>query len=212
MKRLGPVRPASIKSMRALDRAVKGCRNCLLSGQCRAPVVGVGPVPCDIMLLGEAPGQTEDEQGVPFVGKSGQALDAFLEVIGIRRASVRISNVVHCWPKGEPTNRPPTELEIKSCRPWLEAEIALVRPRVIVALGATALNAVILKKPKDKEAQVAYSIGRCFEGIGNTIVVPCWHPAYYLLKNATQLVREDFGAALRKAVRIVNTKSFGGAQ
>lgn len=201
--------PPTGQSVEVLERGIRKCRNCALSGRCRNPVVGVGPVPCDILLLGEAPDGEADVAGQPFAGRAEQVLLAFMEAAEVSPTSVRIAQAVRCRPTEGASNRTPTALELQACRPWLELEIKVVRPRVIVALGETALNAVIVREGKAKDAQIAYSIGRCYDGLGGTVVIPCWHPVFYL-RSATQLIREDFTAALQKAVRIVQTKPYGG--
>ena len=103
-------------------------------------VFGVGNPKAEILLIGEGPGQSEDEQGVPFVGRAGQLLDDMLAMIGLDRSKVYIANVVKCRPPG---NRDPLAVEQEACMGWLRRQTALVRPRMIVCLGRIAAKAVI---------------------------------------------------------------------
>ena len=98
-----------------------------------APPTGSGR----LMLVGEAPGQQEDETGLPFVGRSGELLDGLLAEVGVDRADVVVANVLKCRPPG---NRPPRRAEIVACRPWLERQLQLAAPDVVVALGSTAVT------------------------------------------------------------------------
>ena len=115
---------------------VRGCVACpdLVASRHRV-VAGQRPTGASVLLVGEAPGAHEDETGVPFVGKSGQLLDELLTEAGLRREQVAVVNVLKCRP---PANRKPKRAEVSRCRPWLERQIALVDPVVVVALGGTA--------------------------------------------------------------------------
>jgi uracil-DNA glycosylase family 4 len=122
-----------------LTLAVRGCTACPELVASRTTVVaGVlppGAAGVDVLLLGEAPGAQEDLAGVPFVGKSGQLLDSLLQEVGLSRDQVGVTNVLKCRP---PANRKPRRAEVTRCRPWLERQVALAAPRVVVALGGTA--------------------------------------------------------------------------
>lgn len=119
-----------------LVQRVQGCLACpeLVISRHRV-VAGQRPAGASVLLVGEAPGAHEDETGVPFVGKSGQLLDELLAEAGLRREQVAVVNVLKCRP---PANRKPRRAEVVRCRPWLERQIALVDPVVVVALGGTA--------------------------------------------------------------------------
>jgi DNA polymerase len=123
-----------------LAQVVRGCLACPELVASRTNVVA-GVLPPDVatgaevMLVGEAPGAQEDEAGVPFVGRSGQLLDTLLAEAGLRRDQVAVANVLKCRPPG---NRKPRRAEVARCRPWLERQIELADPRVVVALGGTA--------------------------------------------------------------------------
>jgi DNA polymerase len=119
-----------------LVTAVRGCVACPeLAGSRIQVVPGVRPAGADVLLVGEAPGAQEDEFGVPFVGRSGQLLDALLAEAGLDRDRVAVANVLKCRPPG---NRKPRRVEVERCRPWLARQIELAAPSVVVALGVTA--------------------------------------------------------------------------
>ena len=119
-----------------LVTAVSSCVACPELVACRTRVVpGQKPAGANVLLVGEAPGAAEDESGVPFVGKSGQLLDGLLAEAGVSRDAVAVANVLKCRPPG---NRKPTRAEVERCRPWLQRQIEIIAPTVIVALGGTA--------------------------------------------------------------------------
>lgn len=116
------------------------CQKCELRGQCTQVVFGDGNPHADLMLIGEGPGADEDRIGVPFVGRAGKLLDKILAASELKREEVYIANVVKCRPPG---NRLPSPLEIKTCRTYLEAQIRIIEPKIIVCLGAASLQTVI---------------------------------------------------------------------
>ncbi|RLG73063.1 MAG: uracil-DNA glycosylase [Methanobacteriota archaeon] len=122
-----------------LVNRIRTCTRCVLSSSRTQAVVGDGPLDSCVMLVGEAPGKEEDLRGLPFVGRSGQLLTEMLESVGLRRKEVYITNVVKCRPPG---NRSPLDEEIRACLPHLVAQIGFIKPRVIVALGSVASNAL----------------------------------------------------------------------
>ena len=130
----------SAEEMKRLNDSCAACRSCPL-GETRTKLVfGVGCVPSELMLVGEGPGEQEDLQGEPFVGPAGKLLDEMLELIGLDRSKIYIANTVKCRP---PHNRDPQEEELRACRRWLDEQIALVRPKVIVCLGRIAAGELI---------------------------------------------------------------------
>jgi DNA polymerase len=142
---LVPARP----TLATMREAARGCRACDLWRTGTQTVFGEGAAPAEVMLVGEQPGDQEDQQGRPFVGPAGRLLDRALAEAGIDRTRVYVTNVVKHF-KWEPrgTRRihaKPNAAEIAACRPWLEAEIGLVRPKVLVCLGATAAQALLGK-------------------------------------------------------------------
>lgn len=167
-----------------LERTVKGCEKCALSGGRRTVVFGSGSGSAGVMLIGEAPGKREDETGVPFVGQAGKLLDKTLAAVGLRREEIYIANVLKCRP---PANRNPRPEEIELCRPWLDRQIEIVDPSVLVPMGNFALR---LFTPKG--ATIGEAHGRRFEHRGRA-VIPIYHPAaiLYNRKLEPEMV-EDF--------------------
>jgi len=146
-----PRRPSRITLTRVRDDA-KNCRACDLYKHATQTVFGEGPAKATVMLIGEQPGDAEDLSGHPFVGPAGQLLDRALADAGIDRRAVYLTNAVKHFkfePRGKRRiHKKPRASEIAACRPWLDAEIALVKPRVIVCLGATAAQALLGKSFK----------------------------------------------------------------
>jgi DNA polymerase len=143
-----PSRPTLSRAKNAID----DCRGCWLWSLATQGVFGEGPRRADVMLVGEQPGDQEDKAGRPFVGPAGRLLDRALEAAGIDRSTVYVTNVVKHfkWERGEKSARrihkKPNDAEIRACRPWFELELALVQPRYVVALGATAAQALLGKQ------------------------------------------------------------------
>jgi DNA polymerase len=133
-----PVEPqVAAMDWQALEAAVTQCRGCVLCETRTNTVFGVGDRKAELMLIGEAPGQDEDRQGEPFVGRAGRLLNKMLSAIGLQREQVYIANIVKCRP---PRNRNPAAEEATACRAYLARQIALVRPRLILSLGAVSAN------------------------------------------------------------------------
>ena len=128
------------EDLRHLEDAISTCRLCPLWQGRTLAVPGAGPVPARMMLVGEAPGREEDLSGKPFVGRGGRLLDAALQQAGLDRSKIFITSVIKCRP---PNNRKPLRKEITTCRPYLEAQIKIVRPKVVCLLGNTAAAAVL---------------------------------------------------------------------
>lgn len=175
----GPVAGAAQLQAQEWDQlaiAVSACRACGLCAARKQAVLGVGDVHADWLFVGEGPGAEEDQRGEPFVGQAGKLLDNMLAGIGLRRgADVYIANAVKCRP---PENRTPDPGEIDACRPFLQRQIALIKPRLIVALGRPAAQALL-----NAEVKIAAVRGRLHEYQGIPLVVT-YHPAY-LLRNLT---------------------------
>jgi DNA polymerase len=170
----GDERTARIAGMDwpALKETVAGCPACKLSQSRTKTVFGVGDENANWLFVGEAPGRDEDLQGEPFVGQAGKLLDSMLAALGMKRGeNVYIANMLKCRP---PNNRNPEPEEVASCEPYLHRQIALIRPRLIVALGKVA--AVNLLK---REMTVASMRGKVFEYQGTPLIVT-YHPAYLL--------------------------------
>ncbi|MBP6843345.1 MAG: uracil-DNA glycosylase, partial [Kofleriaceae bacterium] len=147
------------------------CTRCKLSETRQKIVFGVGPALAPLMFIGEAPGADEDRQGEPFVGRAGELLDKMIEAMGWGRGDVYIANVLKCRPPG---NRDPEPVEVAACRPFLDAQIQAVRPRIIVTLGRPAANVVL-----GNDAPISALRGRFHEHRG-VRVMPTFHPAFLL--------------------------------
>ncbi len=155
-----------------LKQAVAACTLCPLHANRTQAVFGVGDEQADILFVGEAPGEEEDQQGEPFVGQAGKLLDNMLASIELkRRQKVYIANVVKCRP---PDNRNPEHSEIAACAPYLDRQIALIAPKLIVALGKVAATRLL-----GKEASIASLRGQLLEYQGRALIVT-YHPAYLL--------------------------------
>lgn len=155
----------------ALQQAAEACQACGLRAGCRGVVFGEGNPRARLLLIGEAPGATEDELGRPFVGQAGQLLDRILAAVGISRAETYITNICKCRPPG---NRAPVEEEMATCFPFLAAQIALIQPKVLVCLGATAARKII-----DPQLRITKARGNWYERFGLR-VMPTFHPAALL--------------------------------
>ena len=135
------------QTLPALREAAAGCRGCHLHERATQTVFGAGPVHAEVVLVGEQPGDTEDREGEPFVGPAGRVLDRALVEAGIDRDSVYVTNAVKHFkwtPRGKRRiHSKPNAEEIAACRPWLDAELAAVAPRLVVALGATAAQTLL---------------------------------------------------------------------
>lgn len=157
-----------------LQAAVKGCMACRLCETRTNTVFGVGPRQAPLMIVGEGPGADEDAQGEPFVGRAGKLLDQMLKAIGHARAdNTFIANVVKCRPPG---NRDPAPDEAEACRPYLEAQIAAVQPRLIVALGRIAAQRLLATdEPLSRLRGPLHHYGAA-----KTPLMVTYHPAYLL--------------------------------
>jgi DNA polymerase len=155
-----------------LNVAITGCQACVLCKTRKQAVPGVGDVNADWLFVGEGPGAEEDERGEPFVGQAGKLLDAMLAAIDLKRGEkVYIANAVKCRP---PNNRTPEAEETAACWPFLERQIELIKPKLIVALGRPAAQTLL-----QGEVKISAARGRLFEYKGTPLVVT-YHPAYLL--------------------------------
>ncbi len=178
--------------MKKLEEKIRNCRRCPL-GQLRTNAVpGSGSYDAEIMFVGEAPGYWEDQKGLPFVGRAGRVLDELLEGIGLSREDVYITNIVKCRPPG---NRDPTEEEIKACSPYLDRQIDIIRPRVIVPLGRHSMG-YILRKFGFEPEPISKIHGKVFETgtlFGRILIMPVYHPAVALYRPALkEELQKDF--------------------
>ena len=177
-----PAKALSDKAARLaeLRGPVLACTKCPHLVRSRTQVVfGVGNPDAELMFVGEAPGEDEDKQGEPFVGKAGQLLTKIIEAMGLRRSDVYIANVLKCrpdMPSGATGNRKPKPEEMQTCLPYLRQQIEVIQPRVLVALGATAMEGLLGETSPMNRLR-----GRWHE-FGGIPLMATYHPAY-LLRN-----------------------------
>ena len=155
----------------ALEHACGACRACALAETRTNVVFGDGAKDAEILLVGEGPGQYEDEQGIPFVGPAGKLLDDMLEIIGLDRTKVYVANIVKCRP---PKNRDPLNVEQDACIGWLRRQTALLRPRIIVCLGRIAAKTII-----QEDFKISEQHGQWFER-GGVQLTAIYHPSALL--------------------------------
>jgi len=165
-----------------LHAEIERCKNCELSRHRTRVVPGEGPDNARLLFIGEAPGYHEDQTGRPFVGQAGQYLDQLIGMIGYKRSQVFIANVIKCRP---PENRDPLPGEIMACGKWLERQLDLIKPRVIVTLGRYSMAKYF---PGDSISKVHGRARR----IGNVIYFPMYHPAAALHQgNLRRVIEAD---------------------
>ena len=164
-----------IETLEELEESCNGCTKCKLCQHRTKIVFGVGNKNADIMMIGEGPGADEDAQGEPVVGKAGKLMNEAFRGIGINRDNLYITNVVKCRP---PQNRDPEKDEIESCKQYLENQIQIIKPKLIVLLGKIALQSIL-----GEEHSITRDRGTLIEKDGITYL-PMWHPA--------ALLRDDY--------------------
>ena len=183
----------------ALRRACTGCQSCPL-GETRTKLVfGDGSPDSEIMLIGEGPGEQEDLQGLPFVGPAGKLLDSMLEMIDLDRSKVYIANMVKCRP---PRNRDPQPTEQQACRSWLDRQIELVDPKIIVCLGRIAAMGVI----KD-DFRITREHGQWFT-LNGRMYMATFHPSALLRDPSKRPEAFMDLRALRKEIREICTRTY----
>lgn len=183
----------------ALMAECMNCRECALCQTRKNVVFGVGNPEAEIMLIGEGPGEHEDEQGVPFVGRAGQLLDDMLALIGLDRTKVYIANIVKCRPPG---NRDPLNVEQDACIGYLNRQIGLIRPKIIVCLGRVAAMRLI-----DEKFRITKEHGIWFDRNGVRMTA-LFHPAALLRDNRRLPETFDDLKEIRSEIRrlCVNTQ------
>jgi uracil-DNA glycosylase len=184
------------KALRLVREDLGDCTRCRLHQQGRKQIVfGVGNPRAELMFIGEAPGAGEDQQGEPFVGRAGQLLNNMIKAMGLRREDVYIANIIKCRPPG---NRTPERDECETCSPFLMRQIAVIKPRVIVALGAVAAKTLLAINAPMSELR-----GHWYDFKGTKLAVT-YHPAFLLRdprqKKETwkdlQMVMKDLGLSV----------------
>jgi uracil-DNA glycosylase family protein len=199
----GPAPVPETSSLTALEKAARTCTACHLYKRATQTVFGEGPKGATLMLLGEQPGDQEDVAGRPFVGPAGKILDRALEEAGIKRAEVYVTNTVKHF-KWEPRGKrrihqKPNSREIAACRPWLEAELRLVRPKLLVCLGATAAQAIL-----GPSFRVTRERGKVLESELAPRVLATVHPSSLLRQPDEESREREYGhfvADLRVALK-----------
>jgi uracil-DNA glycosylase family 4 len=180
------------EEMNRIEEEVSKCRKCGLYKTRNKPVVGEGSLDAKIMLIGEAPGFNEDMQGRPFVGKAGLLLDELLASAGLERSEIYISNIVKCRP---PKNRDPQPEEIRACTPYLDRQIAIIKPETICPMGRFAAT-YIMEKFGHKADTIGRIHGRVFRVSNlllNARIIPLYHPASAVYNPGLKSVlAEDF--------------------
>ena len=198
---------AKAAAFAALRERALACVKCAHLASSRKNVAfGVGSIDAQLMFVGEAPGADEDEQGEPFVGKAGQLLTKIIQATGLSRADVYIANILKCRPDtpGQTAgNRKPTSDEMATCIPYLHEQIDLIRPKVIVALGATAVEGLLGKTLGITKLRGTWKTYR------GTPLMPTYHPAYLLRNQAMSEKRkvwEDMLAVMEKLEMPISEK------
>lgn len=187
----------AMDSLTEIARQVSNCTDCPLNKTRTNTVPGDGPETASIMIIGEAPGYNEDQQGRPFVGAAGRLLDQLLRSIDMKREEVFITNTVKCRPIN---NRDPLLDETAACKKYLDRQINLISPQVIVTLGRYALSAFM---PNAKISNVR----GIAQNVNNQIVFPVYHPAAALRQNKfRQIISED----MQKLSTLLNSKGDPG--
>lgn len=171
-----------------------GCTACALSQGRKNLVFGVGREDAEVIFVGEGPGEQEDLKGEPFVGPAGQLLDTMLEIIGLDRSRVYIANIVKCRP---PHNRDPLNIEQTACRTWLDRQIALINPKIIVCLGRIAAMAMIRE-----DFRITREHGQWYERDGRRLMAT-YHPSALLRDPAKRPDAFMDLRELRKEIRAV---------
>lgn len=188
--------PTPFASFSELAQAALACTKCPLAQTRTQVVFGAGDPHADLMLVGEGPGEQEDRDGIPFVGRAGRLLTSLIEGIGLDRDSVYIANVLKCRPPG---NRDPLAEEIESCRPYLEAQVGFVDPSVVVTLGNFATKLLL-----DTKEGITKLRGREFPFRERAVLVPTLHPSAVLRSGGAALAqaRADFVRVKRVLDRV----------
>jgi uracil-DNA glycosylase family 4 len=193
--------------LRSVEARVSACAKCPHLASSRTQTVfGVGNPDADIMFVGEAPGADEDAQGEPFVGRAGQLLTRIIKAMGLAREEVYIANILKCrpdMPAGSFGNRPPTPVEMQTCRHYLVEQIGIIQPKVMVALGATAVEGLLGTRAPMRELR-----GRWHSCSGTPLMIT-YHPAY-LLRNQSptekRKIWEDMLQVLERLEKPISEK------
>jgi uracil-DNA glycosylase len=186
--------------LRAVQDRVSVCRQCPHLASSRTQTVfGVGNPDADLMFIGEAPGADEDARGEPFVGRAGQLLTRIIETMGFTRDVVYIANILKCrpdMPRGSSGNRPPTPVEMQTCLPYLTEQIEIVQPKVLVALGATAVEGLLGFRGTMRDLRGKW------HSYQDTPLMITYHPSYLLRNQALSEKRKVWEDMLQVMERL----------
>jgi uracil-DNA glycosylase len=205
--RIQETRSNKAQKLASIQDRVCACTQCPHLARSRTQTVfGVGNPDAEIMFIGEAPGADEDQQGEPFVGRAGQLLTKIIKAMGFAREDVYIANILKCrpdMPSGSPGNRAPTSAEMQTCRPYLAEQIEVIQPRLLVALGAVAVEGLLGARGTMRELR-----GRWHSYSGTPLMIT-YHPAY-LLRNQSpsekRKVWEDMMQVLERLGKPISEK------
>ena len=199
--------PSKLELLAPIRERVGVCQKCPHLARSRTQTVfGVGNPDADLMFIGEAPGADEDARGEPFVGRAGQLLTKIIETMGFKRGDVYIANVLKCrpdMPRGISGNRPPTSEEMQTCLPYLAQQIEIIQPKVLVALGATAVEGLLGTRGTMRDLR-----GR-WHSYAQTPLMITYHPSYLLRNQALtekRKVWEDMLQVLGRLERPISEK------
>ncbi len=202
-----PSKEHKIDKLAQINERVSACVKCPNLANSRTQTVfGVGNPDADLMFVGEAPGADEDAQGEPFVGRAGQLLTKIIKAMGFGRGEVYIANILKCRPDTPGSsygNRPPTPTEMQTCRPYLMEQIDIIQPKVIVALGAVAVEGLLGTRAPMRELR-----GR-WDSFNGTPLMVTYHPAYLLRNQAPSEKRkvwEDMMQVLDRLEKPISDK------
>lgn len=178
-----------------LEKDCLNCKKCTLCSQRHNLVFGTGNPQAKIMLVGEGPGENEDLQGIPFVGKSGQLLDKYMAAVDLNRNNVYIANIIKCRP---PKNRDPLPEEQNLCLPWLREQFKIIRPQIIVCLGRISAQKLIAQ-----DFKVTQMHGKFFSK-GKTLMMGTFHPSALLRNPSNKEAAFADWLALRDKIQELN--------
>jgi len=182
------------EEVKMITQEIQNCKKCALHKTRINPVIGEGSYNAKIMFIGEAPGFNEDKQGKPFVGQAGKILDELLNSANLKREEIYIANILKCRPL---QNRNPTKEEIKSCTPYLNKQIEIIKPKIICCLGNFATDFIMNKFDlKDKLQGISRIHGEIFNAStlnGVIKIIPLYHPAVATYNsNMLKVLKKDF--------------------
>ena len=190
------------KDLEEIRKLVENCKNCNLYKTRNKTVFGEGSLNARIMLIGEAPGHNEDIQGRPFVGKAGKILDDLLDSIDLKRSNVYITNILICRP---PKNRNPLKKEINRCIKYLDLQINIIQPNILVPMGNFSTSYILNKfdLKVDKISNIHGKIYKIHNKLHNIKIIPLYHPAFAIYnKNIKNILFNDFKSVTKALDKI----------